>query len=164
MDPSLTPVLMWIGAIVLVVAGFAGAVIPALPGTPLVFCGLWLGALADNYVRVGKWTLILLAALALIALVLDFIASTLGAKRVGASPKAITGSLIGTFAGMFFGIPGLLLGPFVGAVVGELAAQGGLEQATRVGVATWMGLLLGAIAKLAISLTMLGVFAFAWFF
>jgi uncharacterized protein YqgC (DUF456 family) len=87
----------------------------------------------------------------------------MGAKRVGASKKAITGSVIGTFAGLFFGLPGLILGPFIGAVVGELAAQRDIPQAARVGVATWVGLLLGTLAKLALSLTMLGVFAFSYF-
>jgi uncharacterized protein len=161
MDASMTP-LIWIAAIGLIALGLAGTVIPALPGVPLVFAGLWLAAWADGYAHVGALTLSLLGVLVVLSVVIDFAASAMGAKRVGASPKAITGSVIGTFAGLFFGLPGLLLGPFVGAVIGELAARQSLEQATRVGIATWVGLLLGTLLKLALSLAMLGVFVLAW--
>jgi uncharacterized protein len=75
----------------------------------------------------------------------------------------VTGATLGGIVGVFFGLPGLLVGPFAGAVIGELSAQRTLRQATTVGVAAWVGLLLGAIAKLALSLTMLGVFVFAYF-
>jgi uncharacterized protein YqgC (DUF456 family) len=162
MDASLTP-LLWIAALGLVGLGLAGTVMPALPGVPLVFIGLWLGAWIDNYTRVGAWTLGLLGVLVVLSLIVDFAASALGAKRVGASPKAIAGSAAGTFVGLFFGLPGLLLGPFVGAVLGELAAQRSVDQAARVGIATWVGLLLGTLAKLALSLAMLGIFAFSYF-
>ncbi|HUP91759.1 MAG TPA: DUF456 family protein [Solimonas sp.] len=155
--------LLWLAVVGLVGVGLAGAVYPALPGTPLVFIGLWLAAWIEHYEKVGKYTLVLLAVLAAMAVVIDFIASSLGAKRVGASPKAISGATLGTFVGMFFGIPGLLLGPFVGAVLGELAAQRGVQQAARAGIATWLGLLFGTIAKLALSLAMLGIFALFYF-
>ena len=113
--------------------------------------------------RSATFRLVLLGVLVVLALIVDFAATALGAKKVGASKKAIAGSVAGTFVGLFFGLPGLLLGPFVGAVLGELAAQRYLDQATRVGIATWVGLLLGTIAKLALSLTMLGVFAISYF-
>jgi uncharacterized protein YqgC (DUF456 family) len=95
--------------------------------------------------------------------VVDIAASAIGAKKAGASRQAITGALLGSIVGMFFGIPGLLLGPFVGAVVGEFIAQRRVERATTVGIATWLGLLAGSIAKLALCLAMLLIFAFAWF-
>lgn len=163
MEPELANTLWWIVAVALILGGLAGAIFPILPGVPLVFGGLWLAAWIDDYARVGPWTLGVLGFLVLLSVVIDFAASAMGAKRVGASPKAIAGATLGTFVGMFFGLPGLLLGPFVGAVFGELAAQRALGQAARVGVATWVGLLLGTIAKLALSLTMLGVFVFAYF-
>lgn len=162
MDASMTP-LLWLAVIGLVGVGLAGTVLPALPGTPLVFVGLWLAAWIDDYARVSVWTLALLGLLVLLAVAIDFAASALGAKRVGASPRAITGSVLGTFVGLFFGIPGLLLGPFIGAVLGELSAQRGLDQAARAGVATWLGLVFGTIAKLALTLAMLGIFIAAYF-
>ncbi len=156
-------VTLWALALAMIAAGLAGAVLPVLPGVPLVFGGLWLAAWIDAYARVGSVTLVVLAVLTVLALILDFIASALGARKVGASPQAVTGALLGSVVGMFFGLLGLMLGPFVGAVIGELSARGGMGRATTVGVATWLGLLLGAIAKLAISLAMVGIFLFAYF-
>lgn len=163
MDPIVIA-LLWLAAVALIAIGIAGAVLPALPGVPMVFIGLWLGAWIDGYSRVGTGTLIVLGILTALALLIDFVASALGAKRVGASAKAVTGAVLGSIVGLFFGLPGIILGPFVGAVLGELAAQRNLDQATRVGIATWLGLLFGTIAKLVVSLVMVGIFVFAYFF
>lgn len=159
---SLWPILGWTLALVLVVAGLVGTLLPILPGAPLVFFGLWLIALIDGYRHVGWPTLTLLGLIVVLTVVIDFAASALGARKVGASRQAVTGALLGSIIGLFFGLPGLLLGPFVGAVIGELVAQSRVEHAARVGIATWLGLLAGSIAKLALCLTMLLVFAFAW--
>jgi len=149
-------------AALLIVAGIAGAVLPALPGVPLVFGGMLLAAWADHFQHVGAVTLTLLGILCALALLIDFIAGVMGAKRVGASSRALWGATIGTFAGLFFGIPGLLLGPFVGAVIGELSTGSRLHKATSVGVGTWLGLLFGTLAKLALCFTMLGIFLLAF--
>ena len=149
-------------AALLIIAGIAGAVLPALPGVPLVFGGMLLAAWADHFQHVGAVTLALLGVLCVIALLIDFVAGVMGAKRVGASSRALWGATIGTFAGLFFGIPGLLLGPFVGAVIGELSAGSHVHKATSVGVGTWLGLLFGTLAKLALCFTMLGIFLFAF--
>jgi len=146
----------------LILAGIAGAVLPAIPGVPLVFAGMLLAAWADHFQHLGVFTLSLLGFLGLIALLVDFVAGMLGAKRVGASTRALWGATLGTFAGLFFGIPGLLLGPFVGAVIGELSAGSAMDKATSVGVGTWLGLLFGTLAKLALCFTMLGIFLFAF--
>ncbi len=155
--------LLWLAVAALVLIGLAGAVLPAIPGVPLVFAGLWLGAWIDDYARVSAWTVGVLGVLTLVAMAVDLIATALGARRVGASRQAIAGSLIGTFVGLSFGLVGLLLGPFIGAVAGELIARGRMGQAMDVGVATWMGLLFGTLAKLALSLAMVGVFVAAYF-
>jgi uncharacterized protein len=157
------PTLLWLLVAALVLIGIAGAVLPALPGVPLVFAGLWLAAWIDGYAKVGGWTVGVLGVLTLLAMAVDFLATVLGARKVGASRQAIAGAALGTFVGVFFGLPGLLLGPFVGAVAGELIARGRMGQAMNVGVATWMGLLFGTLAKLALSLAMVGVFVFAYF-
>ncbi|HET8881398.1 MAG TPA: DUF456 family protein [Solimonas sp.] len=159
----LWPVLSALAAIVLIVAGLIGTLLPVVPGAPLVFFGLWLIALSDHYRHVGWPTLSVLGAVVVITVIVDVVASAIGAKKAGASRQAVTGALLGSIVGMFFGIPGLLLGPFVGAVVGEFIAQRRVERATTVGVATWLGLLAGSIAKLALCLAMLLIFAFAWF-
>jgi uncharacterized protein YqgC (DUF456 family) len=157
--------LLWVVlAVVLVCLGLAGSVLPALPGVPLVFSGLLLAAWAGDFEQVSWITLVVLGLLTVASFVIDLVATALGAKRVGATKLAIAGAALGTLGGLFLGLPGLVLGPFVGAVAGELMSHGQVQQATRAGLATWVGLIFGTLAKLALVFTMLGVFAFAYFF
>ena len=114
-------VLLWLLAAVLVLAGLLGLILPALPGAPLLFAGLLVAAWVEDFSYVGGGTLAVLGALALLTYAVDFAASALGAKRFGASNRAIVGAAIGALVGIFFGLPGILLGPFVGAVLGELS-------------------------------------------
>lgn len=157
-------VIYYILALLMVVAGIAGVVLPALPGLPLVFFGMLLAAWAGGFERIGVATLVVLGVLTVLSVVVDFLASALGAQRAGASRLAILGAFAGSIIGLFFGLPGLLAGPFVGALVGEWLHVRKLGQATRVGVATWIGLLLGSAVKLGLAFAMLGVFTFAWVF
>ena len=151
-------------AVVLVCVGIAGSVLPALPGVPLVFTGLLLAAWAGDFQQVSWITLLVLGLLTALSFVIDLMATALGAQRVGATKLAVVGAALGTLGGLFLGLPGLVLGPFVGAVAGELISHGKMQQATRAGVATWIGLLFGTLAKLALVFTMLGVFAVGYFF
>lgn len=152
-----------IGALIILI-GLAGVVLPALPGVPLMFAGMLLVAWGDNFNHLGLGMLILLGALTAIAMLLDFVAGVLGAKRVGASRMALIGAALGTLIGLFFGIIGIVLGPFVGAFLGELwhSRHGGT--AAKVGAATWLGMVLGAVVKIGIAFLMLGVFALAFVF
>ena len=150
-------------ALIMIAIGVAGAVLPALPGLPMVFGGLWALSWVGAYERVGEFTLAVLAVMLVIGMALDFIAGSIGAKRFGASPQAVAGSLIGAFVGVFFGLPGLILGPFLGAVAGEIKARRPLEQAAFSGLGAWIGLLLGVVAKLVITVVMISVFAFDYF-
>jgi uncharacterized protein YqgC (DUF456 family) len=149
-------------AAVLVLVGLAGAVIPMLPGIPIIFGGLWLAAGVDRYQHVSSGWLIAIGIIAAVGLLLDFAAAALGAKRVGASAQAVAGALLGTVIGLFFGIPGLVFGPFVGALIGELIAGRDLQRSTHVGIATWLGLIFGTLMKLAASIMMVVLFAAAW--
>jgi uncharacterized protein len=159
----MTPTALWIVAILLMVVGALGIILPALPGVPLIFAGMVLAASIDDFQRIGWITLTVLGVLTVIAFIVDFAASALGAKRVGASTRAVWGALIGTIVGLFFGIPGLVFGPFVGAVVGEVTVHGRLNRAGSVGIATWVGLVFGTLFKLAIAFSMIGIFIFAFF-
>ena len=145
-------------AALLVLVGLAGMVVPILPGVLFVLGGLFIAAWAHGFTRVGPVGLSLIGALAALAFVADFLASFLGAKRVGASARALVGAVLGGVVGIFMGIPGMVLGPFVGAVLGELWARGGLAQAGKVGVGTWLGLLFAAIAKVVIAFLMIATF------
>ncbi len=154
-DPG--SLLLLVGAL-LVVLGIAGTVVPAIPGVPLVFVGLLVAAWADHFQKVGWFTLSILALLTLGSFVLDFFATAMGAKRVGASWLALALSVVGAIVGLFFSLPGLILGPFVGAFVGEYLARRDWRQAGRVGLGTWLGMLLAAAGKLALIFTMVGIF------
>lgn len=150
-------------AAISILVGLAGVVLPALPGIPLVFAGLLLAAWGDGFAHVGWPTLTVLAVLTVLSFAVDILATVVGAKRVGASRKALWGTFIGSFAGLLFMPIGLLAGPLLGALIGEYWHTRELGRSTRVGLATWLGILLGVALKLAIVMAMLGLFVFAWF-
>ena len=155
--------MIWALAIVLVVVGLAGVVLPGLPGPVLIFAGLLLAAWADGFVRVGIGTIVVLAVLTVATHFVDLVTMALGMKRVGATRRAAAGAAIGTIAGLFFGLPGLIIGPFAGAVLGELTAHRDLGRAGRAGIAAWLGFLVGTVVKIALAFAMVGVFLTAWF-
>lgn len=153
---------LYLLAAALIIGGLIGTVLPALPGLPMIFGGIWLAAAVDGYHHLGLWWLLLLGALTAIGVATDFVAASLGARRVGASKRAIWGATLGTLVGMFFGLPGLVLGPFVGALLGELTSSGSVLRSAHVGIGTWLGLLLGTLLKLVLSLLILALAAFGW--
>jgi len=155
--------MIWALAVFLVVVGLAGVVLPALPGTVLIFAGLLLAAWADGFVRVGAGTIILLGILTVASYFVDVATMALGMKRLGTTKRAMAGAAIGTFAGLFFGLPGLIIGPFAGAVLGELTARRDLGRASRAGLAAWLGFLIGTVVKVALAFAMVGIFLTAWF-
>ncbi len=154
-------ILLWILALVLVLIGFAGLVLPALPGIPMIYAGLVLAAWAEDFAHVGWITLTILGLLALVSYGIDFAATALGAKKFGASPRAIWGAAAGTLIGIFFGLPGIIIGPFAGALIAELTHKNDMQAATKAGVGATLGLLFGAILKIALAFTLIGVFVVA---
>lgn len=166
MEPA---TLLWVLAVGLMLVGLAGTVLPILPGVPVMLLGMFIAAWIDGFARIGPWTLALLAALTVVTVVVDLVASGFGARRVGASRQAVLGATLGAVAGFFLGLVGLIVGPFIGAVAGELLARRqltrkGTQAAVNVGFGAWMGFVLGTVAKLAVAFTMLGVFVAAWYF
>lgn len=169
-DPSW---LAWLGVATLIVVGIAGTVLPALPGTVLVLAGIVWGAWLDDFVRVPVWVVVLCAVLAALAWATDYVAALLGAQRVRASGWALAGAAAGTVAGIFTGFIGLLFMPLLGAMAGEwwaLRHQPGAtvtangQRALTVGVATWLGMMIGTAVKLALVFVMVGAFVAAYLF
>lgn len=142
--------------------GILGTILPAIPGLPLLAAGLVLLAWAGDFLAVGGVALAVIVGLAFFGMAIDFVAGLLGAKVCGASKQALWGAFIGGLVGIVFGLPGLILGPFVGAAVGELMAQRGMWQAGKVGLATLLGLIIGTVAKIGSALAMVGVFVGAY--
>lgn len=150
--------ILWIIGAILTVTGLSGLLLPIVPGAPLLFLGLLFGAWAEDFSYIGVWTLLLLAIMAALTYVVEFAASILGVKKYGGSKRAMFGAALGGIAGLFLGIPGIILGPFVGAVIGELSLQRSLDEASRAGFGTVVGMALGVAGKLAIGIAMIGLF------
>jgi len=154
-------VLLWILAILLILAGIAGTLLPALPGAALVFAGLLLGAWIDDFTRVSVTTVVVLGVLTVASWIVDYVSGLLGAKKAGATREAVIGAAIGTVLGIFTGLWGLVFMPLAGAAIGEYIAIRDHVRAGRVGLATWIGMMIGAVAKIAITFLMIGVFVAA---
>ncbi len=154
-------VVLWIAAVLLIAVGAVGTVLPLIPGVTLVFLGMLLGAWIDHFARIPVWLVVVFAVLTAVAWAIDYLSAAAGAKRLGASRLAVIGALVGTVAGIFTGLWGLLFMPFAGAAIGELLAQRDLRRAGAVGVATSVGMLVGMAAKIAIVFAMIGAFVVA---
>jgi uncharacterized protein YqgC (DUF456 family) len=148
---------LYLLAAALIVGGVAGAVLPVLPGIPMILGGIWLAAAVDEYQHLGWGWLVAIGIIGAVGVALDFVSASLGAKKIGATPRALWGAGVGTTVGMFFGIPGLIIGPFAGAVAGELSSGKSILRSAHVGVSTWVGMLVGMLAKVVISFLMLGM-------
>jgi uncharacterized protein len=149
-------------AAAVILVGLVGAIVPVLPGIPLIFAGIWIIAGVDGYRHLGLGWLLGIAAVGAVGMVVDLLAGALGAKRMGASSQAVWGALIGTVIGLFFGIPGLLIGPFFGAVLGELSAGNSVLRSAHAGIGAWVGLMFGTLIKLVSSLMMVALFGAGW--
>lgn len=155
--------LLWIVAVILMLLGLVGMVLPLLPGAPLLFAGFLLAAWAENFQYIGSGTLIALGVMAALTYGVDIAATAFGAKRFGASPRAAVGAALGTLFGLALGFVGVLVGPFVGALIGELTAHKNLRAAGRAGVGASLGLAIGAAVKLTLGFGMIGIFIVARF-
>lgn len=154
-------------AVLLIVAGVAGTVLPMLPGVPLVFAGLLLAAWHGGFDKVSILTMVIIGAIAALAWAVDFFASMVTAKKAGASKYALWGAGIGALVGIMGGIPGLIIGPAIGATIGELithkdTTKATTSKATTVGIAAGLGFVLALVIKIVLVLTMLATFAYAY--
>jgi len=155
-------VVLWICAVILVLVGLVGIVLPALPGHILILAGLILAAWADGFTRVGPAMLVLIGVIGASSYAVDFAAAALGAKHMGASKRAMVGAALGTVLGLFFGFVGVVIGPLLGAVIGELTQHRDWKRVGKAGMAAWIGFAIGTAVKVAIAFVMLGLFAAAY--
>jgi uncharacterized protein YqgC (DUF456 family) len=156
-------ILLWILGVALVIAGLAGIVFPALPGTILIFVGLLLAAWAEGFTRVGVFPLVLIGLIGAVSYTVDFVAAALGAQRIGASKRAVVGAAVGTILGLPLGLVGVIFGPLAGALIGEWSVHRDLRRAGKVGMAAWVGFLVGTGVKIALAFSMIAIFLFALF-
>ena len=154
----ITNTTLWIVAVLLIMVGVAGTVLPALPGVPLIFVGMLLAAWINGFQLISVFTVVVMGILTVLTIVVDYVAATFSSKRAGASKQGMIGAFVGTIAGLFTGLWGLVFMPLVGAAIGELIAHKDMFRAGKVGVATWFGMLIAIAVKLAVAFTMVGIF------
>ena len=142
----------------LMLAGLVGAVVPFIPGTPLIFAGALIYAIATDFAPVGAGRLAILAVLAVAGWAVEHVAGALGARRAGGSRAAVIGAILGTLVGLAFAPLGLLLGPIAGAIAGEMFTGRDPAGSVRTGLGTAVGVVVGVAAHFAVALTMVALF------
>jgi len=139
-------------------AGLVGSIVPVLPGTPVILVAAIAHRLYFGAAGASNWVLASLVLLTLLSFGFDYLASVLGARKLGATWRGVLGALAGAIVGVFFSLPGIILGPFIGALLLELAGGRQLKPAARAGFGALLGLLAGAVGKLAICVAMIALF------
>jgi uncharacterized protein YqgC (DUF456 family) len=139
-------------------------ILPAVPGLPLVFAGIFVVAWAGEFSRIGIPTLLAVGVLAVAGAFFDYLAGVLGAKRAGASRWGLLGAIVGLVVGLFLGLPGLILGPGLGAMLFEYAKDTDLRRSARAGAGVLVGFVLGTALKYAVAMTMIGLAILAYNF
>jgi uncharacterized protein YqgC (DUF456 family) len=147
----------------LMLAGLAGAVVPVLPGAPLIFAGALLYAFTTDFQTLGVWRLAILALLAIVASVLEHLAGALGAAKFGGGRAAVMGAIIGVVVGLMWPPFGLIVCPIAGAIIGQLLKTRALGPSVRTGVGTALGMIAGVLMHLVLGLVMIALFVWwAW--
>ncbi len=157
-------ILLYAAGAAALLAGIAGVVLPAIPGSALLVVGALLVAWAEGFTRVSGWTVGICAAIGVAIWVVDLAAGVLGAKAFGASRWAVLGAGLGLLVGMFLGLPGIVLGPPVGAIVLEYARDPNFGRALKAGVGAFIGFVLGSAVKVSLAFALVGVLVLALVF
>jgi hypothetical protein len=145
-------------ALAVMVLGLAGSILPGLPSTPLVLAAAIGHKLYFGPTGPAWWVIVVLSVFTALSLVMDYLASVYGAKRLGATWRGGLGAVVGGIIGIFFSWPGILLGPFVGAMAFEMVGGRNWKESGRAGVGAMIGLLAGTLGKLACCVAMMGLF------
>lgn len=146
-------------SLVVMVVGLAGTVLPFLPSIPIVYAGFLIHGLGSGWRHYGAGTMIVFGLVTILVLLVDNLAGAIGARKYGASPLGVLGSIIGSILGLiFFSLPGLILGNFIGALGGELLRGRSWNEATRSGWGALVGFMAGTLFKIMVALIMIGSF------
>jgi uncharacterized protein YqgC (DUF456 family) len=150
-----------LAALFVMSVGMAGSVLPAIPSTPLVVVAAVAHRLYFGEASASNLALALMIGLMLLSLLMDYLASMLGARKLGATWRGVMGAVIGGLVGLFFALPGIILGPFLGAALFELMGGRTWNDAARAGFGAVLGLLFGAVGKIACCVAMMVLFTFS---
>lgn len=149
---------------ILMLTGLVGVFLPVLPGVPLAWLGLFIYAIGTGFDRISVVATVVFFILMLLALSIDFIAPMLGAGKYKASKYGIIGTFLGfTIGVIFFSFWGIIVGPFVGALLGELIAKRPPGQAFKSAIGAFLGFIAGTLFKVICILIMFGFFIVSLF-
>lgn len=157
-------ILLLVLGVVVVIAGVAALVLPMIPGVAVIYLGILLIAWADDFTRIGPVMLFVMLGLMMVALIADNVAGIFGARRAGASGWGVFGAGVGAVVGIFFGLPGVILGPAVGALAFEYFRNPDARKAVRAGLGGLLGFVLGVIAKAVFGFLLIGLALLAYVF
>jgi uncharacterized protein YqgC (DUF456 family) len=143
--------------LLVMLVGVAGAVLPGLPGTPLIFIAALVHRLVFGERGASVLVIVVCGVIAAVSLVMEILATTYGAKRMGATWRGILGAGLGAVVGLFFAPLGLIFGPLLGAFIGEALGGRDAREAGKAGLGAFIGLIVGAAGKLACAVTMIGL-------
>jgi len=144
-------ILLVILGICFLVGGLAGCILPVIPGPPLSYVALLL-LQATGFAGFTVKFLLVTAAVTIVVTVVDYLLPAWGTGKWGGSRAGVIGSVIGLLIGLFFVPLGIIVGPFAGAVVGELIAGRDRDAALRAGFGSFVGFILGSVMKLTVCL------------
>jgi uncharacterized protein len=145
-------------ALLVMLVAFGISIIPGFPGPPIVLAAATAHRLWFGQHGVGGLMLACLALLTAGSVVLDYLASSYGAKRFGATWRGVLGAFLGGVVGIFFSLPGIILGPFLGAMALELLGGYEIDKASRAGLGATLGMFAGVVGKCVICAVMIGLF------
>jgi uncharacterized protein YqgC (DUF456 family) len=145
--------------VLLFLLGLAGIILPILPGVILIYAGMLLYGLMTGFAALDVNFYLLQGMALLLTFFIDYLATSAGTRRYGGSRRAAWGAAVGVLFGLFLGPFGIIIGPFLGAVLAELTGGKQLEQAVRAGVGTLIGFVGGTALKFVIAALMI-----VWFF
>ncbi|MGB2697721.1 MAG: DUF456 family protein, partial [Candidatus Zixiibacteriota bacterium] len=140
-------VLFFTGVLLIMLIGLAGVFLPVLPGIPLIFGGALLYGFLTGFKEITVNLILVFAGLTLFSLVIDYFANYLGVKKMGGGRPGAFGAVFGLILGIFVGVWGIVIFPFLFAVLFELLAGKKETQALKAGTGAFLGLLFGGLVK-----------------
>jgi uncharacterized protein YqgC (DUF456 family) len=145
-------------AVIIMFIGLAGSILPGIPSTPLVLAAAVAHKLYFGATGPAWWVVAILVLITALSLLMDYLTTVYGAKKLGATWRGAVGAIVGALVGIFFNVPGIILGPFIGAMAFEMAGGRTVKESSRAGLGATLGLLAGAIGKVACCVAMMTLF------
>ncbi|MGB5106999.1 MAG: DUF456 domain-containing protein [Candidatus Zixiibacteriota bacterium] len=158
---TFTEILLFAAALIVMLIGLLGVIVPIIPGLPLIWFAALCYALLTDFQAVSREFLFSSAILVLVVTILQYLFTVYGAKRLGASRWGTLGAFVGMVVGLFLGsIFGVIIGPLLGAVLFELLVGKTFSQSLKAGFGTFIGFLFGTISQLIVSAILIGIFIY----